>query len=151
MSPDDANGISSLGLWKSELYLFQNQEPDVCFTTYNVPYYEEDRPQVFARVMAIIASIVGGICMLVTICIFGYHSTTTVTADSSTIDSATLWIRRMTIPLLLASITQILTLTFLATQYCPYQSCYLGFGAMSSITATYFWILSAIGTSCLPL
>jgi hypothetical protein len=151
ISPEDTAGISSLGLWKGELYLFTNQDPDLCFPTHSVPYFEEDWPQVFARIMALIASITGGICMLITLCILAYNFATTVVVDETSIKSTTLRIRRVTIPLLVTSVTQILTLTFLATQYCPYQSCSLGFGAVSSITATYFWLLSAIGTSYLPI
>mmetsp|Transcript_9551 Transcript_9551/g.15326 ORF Transcript_9551/g.15326 Transcript_9551/m.15326 type:complete len:301 (-) Transcript_9551:166-1068(-) len=153
LTPTQVDAISKLGLWKADLLFFQDEyDTDICYSTFRAPYYIADRPQVVARVTAVLACVVGGICMLSLLWTIARSSSAMATGDSDRLARSKSQIRQLMWPLLLTTFIQLMPLCFLATQYCPSSdSCSLGFGAVSALTATYFWLLSAIGVTYLPL
>jgi hypothetical protein len=140
--------IESIGLWRnayerdgSDDFGGENQ----CYSHFrNFPEqldkFDVDPALKVARAFAILASTLGGLCMLVLL----------FTCVSSRLGVSA--VRCMAVPLLLTAIFQALTLSALGTDYCESSnSCELGMGFTFSIEATFYWMLCAFGVLVLPL
>eukprot|EP00980_Cylindrotheca_fusiformis_P026491 scaffold16300_cov150-Cylindrotheca_fusiformis.AAC.2 len=128
----------SIGLWAVGLssdpgILSGGGQNDACFRTFG--FLSLDGELKSARAYAVIASVLGGLSL----------STLIVGCANPRGRSV---LRFLPIPLVLATLFQLLTLLLLKTKYCESQGqdCKLSFGAISSITAALYWFFCALGT-----
>ncbi|KAG7338019.1 hypothetical protein IV203_022483 [Nitzschia inconspicua] len=148
--------VVSYGLWKANMpRLFGDSYDDTCYSTFRVPYFDVRAPLVVARVAAVIATSLGGVWFLVTVKISVKRYTAindNAEQEEDGRSTKKLFIR-FAFVLALTAITQILPLVFMVADLCPLasNSCDLGYGAVSIITAAAYWLLAAIAVACLPL
>ncbi|KAG7370640.1 hypothetical protein IV203_019210 [Nitzschia inconspicua] len=143
--------VVSYGLWKANMpRLFGDSYENTCYSTFRVPYFDVQAPLVVARVAAVLATLLGGIWFLVTVKISANRYLAIKQEDGGC--TKKLFIR-FAFVLALTAITQILPLVLMVTNLCPLtsNSCDLGYGAVSIITAAAYWLLAAIAFACLPL
>lgn len=145
LSEDDSNGdLLSLGLWN--VAYVNGKAPDLgggeheCYSNFRTAEFQVDTALTVARVAAILASTIGGICMLVLL-----YSTI---VSSSSGGSKQLGRRRFVWPLLVAAFCQGLTLSIHASHQCQDSaSCNVDTGAIMAITSTFYWFLCAVATT----
>jgi hypothetical protein len=141
LSEEDDHELISLGLWKV-VYSYDNisgfSGEGICLSNFRTASFQVDAALTIARVAAILASTIGGICMLVLL---------NTVASSGKLDGQ----RRLVEPLLVATFFQGLTLSIHASDQCQAStSCYVDNGALSAMTSTFYWFLCAVAILCVP-
>jgi ABC-type Fe3+ transport system permease subunit len=136
----DGNELLSIGLWSVAYDTngdFGGQ--GICYSSYRTGEFPVDTALRVARVSAILACIVGGIALLVLL--------------HYILSGRTCLIRRLTGPFWMAAFVQGLTLVIHLTDQCMANpsSCEPDRGFAFCITAIFFWVLSALGVSLVPL
>lgn len=139
--------LSNIGVWSSE-YEYNFGEDNNCYSNLsgskdyanfpdNLELIKIDEALMTTIVVAVLASVLGGIALIALVCFWASPSFPSTT------------VRHTAFLLLLAAISQALTLSVFSTNECKASSeCLLGFGGFLSCTAIYFWALSAFGASC---
>lgn len=135
----DGQTLTSIGLW-SVHYIYdittgnRATECSAAFPT----NFEPDTVLTLARVFAILAPIIGGTTTCMLVCYYFM--------------SSTICYRRwmLAIPLVLTAIIQVLTLFLLETETCKDETCEMGFGAVSTIMAVFYWLITAFSMSLIP-
>jgi hypothetical protein len=156
---DNANGVSSYGLWRAKIPgLFEGYDDEACYSTFRVLYFDVEPPLVVARLAAVLATVLGGIWVLLALKKVVNHCRG---ENNDTIDNSTsleyitgkklFW--RFGLALALTAIIQMLPLIFMVAEFCPMasNSCDLGYGALSILTASSYWIITAIALACIPV
>jgi hypothetical protein len=134
LSEENDRELISLGLWKV-VYSGYGGE-GICLSNFRTTSFQVDAALTIARVAAILASTIGGICMLVLLY---------TVASSGKLDGQ----RRLVGPLLVATFFQGLTLSIHASDQCQAStSCYVDNGALSAMTSTFYWFLCAVAILC---
>jgi hypothetical protein len=132
--------LLSLGLWKVA-YAYDDSRAaglggqDQCYSNFRSADFQVDTALTVARVAAVLASTIGGICMLV---LLYYNIIASAKLGS---------LGRLAWPLLAAAFFQGLTLSIHASDQClASASCSLEYGALSAITSTFYWFLCAVAS-----
>lgn len=139
--------LLNIGIWSSE-YEYNFGGDNNCYSNLsgskdyadfpdNQELIKIDEALMTTMVVAVLASVLGGIALIAQVCFLASPSFPSTT------------VRHTAFLLVLAAISQALTLSIFSTNECEASSeCLPGFGAFLSGTAIYFWALSAFGASC---
>lgn len=152
---DEESSLSSIGLWTSKYLYISNVyvgRDDTCYSNFpgssdyddfgdvRLSLVEIDGALVTAMIGAVIASVFGGIALVVLVCF----------CLSPTFSTSK--VRQVAFLLWIATLAQALTLVVFATKECRDSStCDMDIGGVVSCTSIFFWVLSAFGASFVPL
>jgi len=152
---DTTSSLLTIGIWESKYRYLSNiyvGGDDTCYSNFPGSSDYDDFPDVrlslipidgalvTSMIGAVIASVFGGIALVILV-YFCLSSTFPISR-----------VRLVAFLLWIVTLAQALTLAVLATRECKDRTeCYVGFGAVASCTAIFFWLLSALGTSLVPL
>jgi len=131
-----AIGLWALGLSSSESD-FLGGSQDACFNISSSGIWDMGWQFQLARAASVAASVLGGLSLL-------FLMTGCCNASQRG------YFHYLTLPFLLATILQLLTLFLLDTNYCTsLNGCDVGLGAVSSISASFYWLFGTL-TSMTP-
>mmetsp|Transcript_12214 Transcript_12214/g.15971 ORF Transcript_12214/g.15971 Transcript_12214/m.15971 type:complete len:272 (-) Transcript_12214:114-929(-) len=128
----------SIGIWSVSVPYDGNLGGEgICYSTFKKDDFEVDASMVVARVAGILASVIGGLFLLIVavdLASFGPDTVSQLLYKGSATFGALL---------LIAGVCQSLTLLVGATDQCDSSLCHIDAGALSAITAAAYWILCA--------
>jgi hypothetical protein len=129
--------IDNIGLWSSDLSSTSGVLDRDGQCVHNSGLLFLDWPYRLARASVIIATLVGGICLirLIWCCLKPEIRPS---------------IRNLMWPFLIATIFQLLTIVLYESFYCDFEVCDPSSGAFTSITAALFWVYNACAARLLP-